>query len=121
MTSKLKNIPPAPKESTPKETEIEVSIEKCRLCGFASKSKLVIKQHLMSRHSVKYYQQKEHKCLMCHEFFKDKTSYKKHKAEHQRELDVITLKDVCKECSICFGSREDYLSIYYRSTDPTNL
>ena len=46
---------------------------------------------------------------MCHEFFKDKTSYKKHKAEHQRELDVITLKDVCKECSICFGSREDYL------------
>ena len=46
---------------------------------------------------------------MCTEDFTDKQSFKKHKADHQRELDVITFNDVCTKCSLSFGIREDYL------------
>ena len=63
----------------------------------------------MLRHGVKISQEKDHKCLMCHEVCIDKNSFKKKKAQHQKELDVITLDHVCKECSLSYGSREDLL------------
>ena len=103
-------IPSNPQNKMNKKTnEIEVSLEKCKSCGFSSKSKLVIRQHMISRHGVKITNQDVFRYLMCPQFFKDKQNFKKHKAEHQRELDVITFEHVCKECSLSLGSRDDYL------------
>ena len=109
LEAKSQNTLKSPKQNAQNTNEIEVSMEKCKSCGFSSKSKEVIKQHMMSRHGVKFTQQGVFRCLMCPETFKDKQNFKKHKAEHQRELDVITFEHVCKECSLSFGSREDYL------------
>ena len=109
LEAKSQNTLKSPKQNAQNTNEVEVSMEKCKSCGFSSKSKEVIKQHMMSRHGVKIRQQDVFRCLMCPEIFKDKQNFKKHKAEHQRELDVITFEHVCKECSLSFGSREDYL------------
>ena len=84
-------------------------MEKCKSCGFSCKSKEVMKQHMTSRHGVKLINHNGFKCLMCTEVLMDKQSFMKHKADHQRELDVITFNDVCTKCSLSFGSREDYL------------
>ena len=51
--TKLKKSTPSKNHPSSKEAEIEVALEKCRMCGFNSKSKVVIKQHMMSRHGVK--------------------------------------------------------------------
>ena len=54
------------------------------MCGFSSKSKFIIRQHMVSRHGLELVQEKEHKCFMCHEVLKEKNKYKKHKAQHQK-------------------------------------
>ena len=96
--SSFQNIPAT------KNNDIEVSIEKCKVCGYASKSKVIMNKHMESTHKgVNVF-----KCLMCKEVLQKK-SYKQHMAKHQRELDVITFQHVCKECNKSFGSREDLL------------
>ena len=64
-----------------------------------------MKKHMESRHNgVMVF-----KCLMCAEVLNSKVKYREHKAKHQRELDVITLKYVCMECNISFGSSDEEL------------
>ena len=45
--TKLKKSTPSQNHPSTKEAEIEVAIEKCRMCGFNSKSKVMIKQHMI--------------------------------------------------------------------------
>ena len=109
-------VPNAPNKSVRKNNDVEVELEKCKVCGFSSKSKLVMNQHMESRHKgVKVF-----KCLMCLQIFNSKESFKQHKAMHQRELDVITFKHICKECNISFGCREEQLEHLLDKHRPRN-
>ena len=93
------------KNTSRKENDLEISLEKCKVCGFSSNSRVVMNKHMTSKHScVKVF-----KCLMCPLLSNSKQSFMEHKAKHQKELDVITMRDVCKDCNISFGSRDDYL------------
>ena len=88
-----------------KKNEVEVEIEKCKVCGYSSKSSVVMNKHMESRHNgVKVF-----KCLMCSEVLNSRDKYRQHKAKHQKELDVITFKHVCLECNISFGSSDEEL------------
>ena len=105
VTSQSKKTAQTVKNTSRKENDLEISLEKCKVCGFSSNSRVVMNKHMESKHScVKVF-----KCLMCPLLSKSKQSFMEHKAKHQKELDVITMKDVCKDCNISFGSREDYL------------
>ena len=55
---KPKNNIPVQKDSSTKEAEVEVSTEKCRMCGFSAKSEVVIRQHMVSRHGLTLVQEK---------------------------------------------------------------
>ena len=104
------------KETARKNNEVEVSLEKCKVCGFSSKSKVVMHQHMESRHKgVKVF-----KCLMCAAVLNSKESFKQHKVKHQKELDVVTFEHVCKECNISFGCREDQLQHLLDKHRPKN-
>ena len=60
------------------------------------------------------------KCLMCSAIFKDKNSFKNHKAQHQKELDIITFEHICKECNLSFGSSDDQLEhLVQKHSHPT--
>ena len=97
--------PKAPKEASVHNNEVKIALEKCKVCGFSSKSKIVITQHMQIRHKgVKVF-----KCLMCPKISKSKESYREHKAMHQKELDVITFKYVRRMCNLCFGSTDEEL------------
>ena len=54
------------------EAEAEVSTKKCRMCGFSSKSKFIIRQHMVSRHGLELVQENEHKYFVCHEVLKER-------------------------------------------------
>ena len=103
--------PKAPTQVVIEDEEVEVLIEMCKACSFSTKSKAVLKSHMNTRHKGHSFipAVKTLKCLMCSDTFKDKQSLKKHKAEHQKELDVITFEHYCKECSLSYGCRDDYL------------
>ena len=82
-----KRVPNAPNKSSRKNNDVEVELEKCKVCGFSSKSKLVMNQHIESKHKgVKVF-----KCLMCAQIFDSKESFKQHKA-----------KLICDECNLSF-------------------
>ena len=49
------------------EAEAEVSTKKCRMCGFSSKSNIIIRQHMLSRHGLEMVKKKEQKCCICQE------------------------------------------------------
>ena len=103
--TQTKVAPKAPKEKSLHDNEVKIDLEKCKICGFSSESKIIITQHMQIRHKgVKVY-----KCLMCSVISKSKESYREHKKMHQQELDVITFKHVCRECNLSFGSREQEL------------
>ena len=92
------------------EKEVECTLEKCKVCEFASKSKVVMKQHMEYKHKgVKAF-----KCLMCPVVSNSQQSFKEHKAHHQKELDVITRRDKthdleysCEVCNKTYKNIED--------------
>ena len=62
--------------------EAKVSTKNCRMCGFSSKRKFIIRQHMVSRHGLELVQEKEHKFCMCHEMLKEST--RSTEAQHQK-------------------------------------
>ena len=85
--------------------EIQIDLEKCKVCGFSSESKIVMRKHMEGRHNAV----QVFNCLMCPEVSNIKQRFREHKARHQSELDVIEYHRTCTDCNITFKSRDEKL------------